>query len=212
MPHVLFPLFALMAIAAAAGLGYRSLRARSAGSADAEPAIARMRWTPAGDPDDDRWMPDPNGRYVSSRCENECHAPIFELDFPVELDRQMLVLHKDVTIAHAHAVITYMASQDLAPFRAAEDFEQSQACEGFAGTYRVSERVHRLEIPLSVPAELVPSRKPGHVHLYLQTVVIWKQYAELLRRLAEAELISTAWCNASLRKKMAILSLNDERR
>src|SRR5882724_4344313 len=116
MPHVLFPLFALMAIAAAAGLGYRTSRARPAGSADAEPTPARTCWTPVGDPDDDRWASDPNGRYVSSRCESACHSPIFEFDFPVEMDRQTLVLHKDVPITHAQAVLEWMASQDLAPF------------------------------------------------------------------------------------------------
>jgi hypothetical protein len=48
---------------------------------------------------------------------------------------------------------------------------------------------HAPVIDLDVPARLIPSRTPGHSHLYLDVPMSWAQYSALLHALAGAGVI-----------------------
>lgn len=48
---------------------------------------------------------------------------------------------------------------------------------------------HLPVIDLDVPARLVPSRRPGHSHLYLDVPMTWGQYSTLLHALCAAGVI-----------------------
>jgi hypothetical protein len=55
-------------------------------------------------------------------------------------------------------------------------------------------------IDLDLPAHLEPSTKPDHYHLYLNKVVKWDKYVNLLKAMYEAGLINEGFMEMSIRR------------
>lgn len=62
---------------------------------------------------------------------------------------------------------------------------------------------HRPVIDIDYPAQLVPSRTPGHYHLYLDKEISWAAYKKVLTALAEAGLIQHGYAAASIHSKQS---------
>lgn len=163
---------------------------------------------------EDAWRPQRDFRHPDYRKPpaGDRHAPLFDLDYAAELlddgaRGHVLVLHKDTEVAHAHAVIEALEACGIASQGAAKSFSDQFVfrLEEGLGTIRISNRSVSIAIPLVVPARLVPSSSPGHHHLYLETVLTWSVYNELLRRMADAELIERNWHAMCERRKMGLL-------
>ena len=59
---------------------------------------------------------------------------------------------------------------------------------------------HAVILDLDIPAYLVPSSTPGHSHLYIDRVLLEKDYYELLDALAKAGVVEPGYVTASKRK------------
>jgi len=57
--------------------------------------------------------------------------------------------------------------------------------------------LHKPVIDLDVPARLVPSKTPGHFHLYIDVEMEWDDYSELLWALAKAGIVEQNYVAAS---------------
>lgn len=51
--------------------------------------------------------------------------------------------------------------------------------------------LHLPVIDMDTPVRVLPSRRPGHSHLYLDTPMTWEHYVRLLAALADAGVIET---------------------
>lgn len=74
------------------------------------------------------------------------------------------------------------------------------------------ETMHLPVIDIDYQAHLVPSRTPGHYHLYLERPISWGKYKNVLRALADAGLIERGYCEASISAKQSfarVPSAND---
>lgn len=67
--------------------------------------------------------------------------------------------------------------------------------------------MHTVAIDIDVPARLVPSTTPGHSHLYIDALMPWETYRDLLRALAEAGVIEPGYLRASERRGHTTLRL-----
>ena len=87
---------------------------------------------------------------------------------------------------------------------------------GLAGKYNlVSSRIatnatnlqewHFPCIDMDYPVFAVPSRTPGHTHLYIERAVSWTNYKKLLKALLECGLIEQGYYNASIGHGMTLL-------
>lgn len=56
-------------------------------------------------------------------------------------------------------------------------------------------------LDIDIPAQLVPSSTQGHSHLYIDTVLTWRQYKRLLKALMKANIIEKGYYGASKRRK-----------
>lgn len=56
---------------------------------------------------------------------------------------------------------------------------------------------HAPVLDLDIPARLVPSKTPGHSHLYIDVELSWQQYAALLNSLAWAGIIEPNYASAA---------------
>ena len=66
---------------------------------------------------------------------------------------------------------------------------------------RLTDSVGNMHMPvfdIDFEVELVPSKTPGHYHLYLQRAMTWERYVVLLQALAQAGVIEQNYYNASL--------------
>lgn len=57
---------------------------------------------------------------------------------------------------------------------------------------------HRPVLDLDVPAFLVPSSTPGHSHLYIDRLLNWDAYRQLLTALGRAGIIEDGYVGASI--------------
>lgn len=61
---------------------------------------------------------------------------------------------------------------------------------------------HLAMFDIDIDALLIPSRTPGHHHLYFDKTLTFKQYAKVMRAMADAGLIDKQWYKmAKLRKE-----------
>lgn len=67
--------------------------------------------------------------------------------------------------------------------------------------------MHLVCLDIDMPAELLPSKTPGHFHLYIEHKMPWEKYVTLLRALAEAGIIEEGYANASIAKGCTALRL-----
>lgn len=67
------------------------------------------------------------------------------------------------------------------------------------------EGMHAPALDIDFPAQLIPSRTPGHFHLYLDTEISWKKYKKLLIALGEAGILEPGYVSASLAEQCSAL-------
>lgn len=60
------------------------------------------------------------------------------------------------------------------------------------------EAMHRPIIDLDMSAALIPSTTPGHFHLYIDKLLTWEKYAELLLALSSAGIVEEGYVSACL--------------
>lgn len=60
-------------------------------------------------------------------------------------------------------------------------------------------------IDMDYPVFAMPSRTPGHTHLYIERAVSWDNYKKLLKSLLECGLIEQGYYNASINHGMTLL-------
>jgi hypothetical protein len=65
--------------------------------------------------------------------------------------------------------------------------------------------LHAPALDIDMPARLVPSRTPGHFHLFIDKPMKWWRYRILLRVLAWAGIIEKGYYRASRDRKMTML-------
>lgn len=66
---------------------------------------------------------------------------------------------------------------------------------------------HVVALDIDMPAQLFPSKTPGHYHLYIDKVMEWDDYVELLNALAKAGIIEQGYAAASIAKGCTALRL-----
>lgn len=59
-------------------------------------------------------------------------------------------------------------------------------------------------------AELIPSKTPGHYHLYLNKKIPWEKYLNVLKAMAEADLIEENYYLAAKQRGKAMLTIPSE--
>lgn len=62
-----------------------------------------------------------------------------------------------------------------------------------------------LDLDVVVTAHLIPSRTPGHHHLYLDAPMNWRSYKRLLKALSKAGIVDAAWAKACLQGHQTLL-------
>lgn len=67
---------------------------------------------------------------------------------------------------------------------------------------------HTIMLDIDMPAELRPSKTPGHFHLYIEKKLSWRQYKKLLKALMRAGVIERSWYDASVNDKATYLRVN----
>lgn len=63
----------------------------------------------------------------------------------------------------------------------------------------VNPELHAPVLDFDYPIKLIPSRTPGHFHLYIDKHVPWEKYKNLLKAMAEAGIIEGGYADASIR-------------
>lgn len=69
------------------------------------------------------------------------------------------------------------------------------------------ETFHRPVLDLDFPAVVVPSTTPGHGHLYLDKVLTWSQYVELLEVLGRVGILEPGYVSASIAREFTSVRL-----
>ncbi len=59
---------------------------------------------------------------------------------------------------------------------------------------------HKPVLDIDFPAVLIPSSTVGHFHLYLDKIVSWENYVELLTALAKCDIIEQGYANVSIER------------
>jgi hypothetical protein len=67
--------------------------------------------------------------------------------------------------------------------------------------------LHRVMMDVDVRSWSVPSTTPGHVHLYFEPTVTWRQYRRILRAMSQAGLVERAYYQAACGARAGMLRL-----
>lgn len=65
-------------------------------------------------------------------------------------------------------------------------------------TPRTGDQFHRPVLDLDMNAALIPSATPGHFHLYIDHLISWSKYKQLLIALSDCGIIEPGYMQASL--------------
>ncbi len=131
---------------------------------------------------------------VGSRTEGDCHAPLFDLDFPASLS-------PDGPHQGRTRLSLGQAIPD-GPLREAWDrlFEA-----GFGPPPGEIVSADRPCLVFTVPVRLLRSRSPDHFHLYIDAICTWKRHVGLLEAFCEAKIIDRRFRDMCLRQRMSFL-------
>lgn len=66
---------------------------------------------------------------------------------------------------------------------------------------------HSIMLDIDAECELIPSRTPGHYHLYIDKELSWKAYLKLLDALVEAGIVEKGWVEAARKSGATVLRL-----
>lgn len=147
-------------------------------------------------------VPEGQGELVGSLCVSGRHAPALDIDYPAELealavpsgDMNLLTLHRRIALRpYARLLIALAETSLVQPGHARMLINEAGA------------HVYPFIVALETPASLVPSSKPDHHHLYLDTELPWDDYRHLLERLEEATIIQRNFYLASLERGQTML-------
>lgn len=67
--------------------------------------------------------------------------------------------------------------------------------------------MHMPVLDIDFEADLVPSKTPGHYHLYLHKEVPWSRYEQVLLALSEAGIIERGYAGASIEAKCSFVRI-----
>jgi hypothetical protein len=67
--------------------------------------------------------------------------------------------------------------------------------------------MHRPVLDIDLDAVLVPSSTPGHHHLYIDKLMSWETYTELLQALAKAGIVQQGFVDVSLKRGASMVRL-----
>lgn len=67
--------------------------------------------------------------------------------------------------------------------------------------------LHKVVIDVDMPVTLVPSSTPGHFHLYIDHLLSWSSYKELLLALVNAGIIQQGYFDSSIMRGHTTLRL-----
>lgn len=135
---------------------------------------------------------------VSSLTEAELHAPVLDIDFPASL------------VSQAPITTLHVWGPTSTPGRLRQLGSALVAC-GFADEAVVKAWMARqadppnVILPFTAPVRLVPSRSPGHHHLYIDQQTSWSRYRQLLCALAKAGVIAEDFLQLSLSNRASYL-------
>jgi hypothetical protein len=129
-----------------------------------------------------------DAQFILSRSAGGYHVPVLDLDFPVELGHasgglQELTLTLTTTSRQRRAISGALTRAGL-------------ALSFLADGPHVARTV---TFHMDAPAEVHPSKTPGHHHLYIDQLMTWRQYKRLLRALARAGVLEKAWVRTSIK-------------
>lgn len=66
---------------------------------------------------------------------------------------------------------------------------------------------HRPILDIDFPVVVIPSTTPGHNHLYIDRPMPWRNYAKLLKVLAEVDIIEWGYADASIEREHSAVRL-----
>lgn len=70
---------------------------------------------------------------------------------------------------------------------------------------RTIEDLHAPALDLDLPCRLLPSKTPGHFHLYIDVPMPWKRYRKLMKAMVKAQLVEEGFYKASVHHKASDL-------
>jgi hypothetical protein len=70
-----------------------------------------------------------------------------------------------------------------------------------------TDNIHWPVFDLDFDAALIPSKTPGHFHLYLEKALTWQKYRRLLRAFHKAGLLNDGWYKLVIKRKKGTLFL-----
>lgn len=65
--------------------------------------------------------------------------------------------------------------------------------------------IHYPVVDMDYPVYAVPSKTPGHTHLYIEKQLTWGQYRKLLFTMCDIGLIQKGWYNSAMKYKASML-------
>ena len=78
--------------------------------------------------------------------------------------------------------------------------EQAEGVTSYSGEIapRTGDRLHRPVLDLDMNAALIPSATPGHFHLYIDKLIPWRKYEQLLIALSDCGILEQGYVDASI--------------
>jgi hypothetical protein len=68
---------------------------------------------------------------------------------------------------------------------------------------------HAPVLDMDFPVHVMPSRTPGHSHLYIDKLISWDDYAKLLTLMGEIGLIEKGYADSALARKETYVRIPD---
>jgi hypothetical protein len=68
---------------------------------------------------------------------------------------------------------------------------------------------HAPVIDMDFPVHVMPSRQPGHSHLYIDKLVSWDDYKKLLKLMADIGLVEQGYADSAMNSGQSFVRLPD---
>jgi hypothetical protein len=135
-------------------------------------------------------------------------AAVFNEPTPIRRRRAWADIQKDY---HSPQHIVLAGPNDKTVMvKANSGVEEERVCNVVSSHVDGEEGMHAVALDIDMPCELVPSKTPGHFHLYIEKKMPWHQYVSLLTALADAGIIEAGYLWASVRDKATFLRVPDQ--
>jgi len=67
--------------------------------------------------------------------------------------------------------------------------------------------IHMAIFDVDLEVQAIPSKTPGHYHLYFDRRMSWRQYKKVMKAMAEAGLVDKQWVKMTIRRKQGMLRM-----